>query len=71
MATHDDVGGGGVEGGSRNGDGGQSRQPRISPRWLKTAVESNRLAFEDEMQRHRERFNHELRRFWRRRDSTT
>jgi len=70
MATHDGVGGGGGDGGRTNGDG-PARKLRISPRWLKTTVESNRLAFEDEMQRHRQRFDRELRRFWRTRDSTT
>lgn len=70
MATHDDVGGGGGEAGRSIGET-RMRKLRISPRWLKMTVESNRLAFEDEMQRHRRRFDRELRRFWRRRHSTT
>lgn len=61
MATHEDVGGGGDVGSEGKG----KRRSIISPRWLKTTVETNQEAFEMEMERHRRRFDRELRRFWR------
>lgn len=62
MATHDEHVGGG---GDREGEDEDQRRSIISPRWLKTTVETNREAFEMEMERHRRRYDREFRRFWR------
>lgn len=41
------------------------RHPSLTRRWIQTAVAEHRLAFEREMERHRESFSDELDRFWR------
>ncbi|MCG8469944.1 MAG: hypothetical protein MJB57_17335 [Gemmatimonadetes bacterium] len=61
MSPNDRMGGGGVEGRKKTYD-----IQRLTPRWLKTVKEANRLEFEREMQRHRARFANELNRYWRR-----
>ena len=64
MAPKDRMGGGG---------GGVDEQVyddavrRLKPRWFETALASNRLEFEREMQRNRRGFASELERFWRKR----
>jgi len=62
MATNENVGGGGG-GGDDEGDGGKVEN--ITSRWLRTAQQTNRVEFEREMARRRERFDSELNRFWR------
>jgi hypothetical protein len=62
MATNGRTGGGG-EGRERGGE--NSRPENISPKWLKGAKQTNRVAFEREMERHRQRFDSEFQRFWR------
>ena len=62
MATNEHEGGGG---GERAEDDERSRTENISPRWLKTTQQTNRDAFEREMEKHRQRFDSEFRRFWR------
>jgi len=74
MATNQDSGGGGGErvedrAGDRPAD--EARANGISSRWLKTTQLTNRLAFEREMERHRQQFDSELQRFWRTHHSTT
>ena len=61
MSRNDRTGGGGAEG--RNGAYKIERPPR---RWLKTAQEGNRFEFEREMERNRNEFAGEFKRFWRR-----
>ncbi|MDH3733973.1 MAG: hypothetical protein OEU54_10585 [Gemmatimonadota bacterium] len=63
MATNDNGGGGGGERVDEHGDG--SRPEHISPQWLKATQQTNRVAFEREMERHRQRFDSEFQRFWR------
>jgi hypothetical protein len=62
MATSDRSGGGGGEGTEARED---SQPANISPQWLKTTQRTNRVAFEREMERHRQRFDSEFQRFWR------
>ena len=69
MATSEDVGGGGGERAEEGGDG--SRSEHISPQWLKSTQQANRIAFEREMERHRQRFDSEFQRFWRAHQSPT
>lgn len=69
MATNQDSGGGGERAEDRANQG--SRRAGISPRWLKTTQLANREAFEREMERHRQRCDSELQRFWRTTHSTT
>ena len=64
MAPSDQTGGGG--GGVDDLDRTDAVEP-LTARWLETTQASNRLEFEREMQRHRERFAPEFERFWRRR----
>ncbi|MDX1395444.1 MAG: hypothetical protein R3195_13735 [Gemmatimonadota bacterium] len=63
MATNEHEGGGG--GDRAEADGEASRSRNITPQWLKTTQQTNRVAFEREMERHRQRFDSEFRRFWR------
>lgn len=63
MATNEDVGGGGGERAEEEGEGSSSE--RISPQWLKLTQRTNRVEFEREMERHRQRFDSEFQRFWR------
>lgn len=67
MATSEDVGGGG---GGRADESDEARVEDIAPRWLRTAQETNRVEFEREMARRRQRFDSELNRFWRAHHST-
>lgn len=62
MATNEHTGGGG---GERVEAEEGSRQGKISSQWLKTTQQTNRVAFEREMERHRQRFDSEFQRFWR------
>ncbi len=62
MATSDGSGG---DGGGEEGRTTSPRHPAITRAWLDTALETNRFAFEREMERQRQRFDHELKRFWR------
>lgn len=68
MATNESVGGGG---GGREDEGRRARPEKISPEWLRMAQRTNRVAFEREMERHRQRFDTELNRFWRAHNSPT
>ena len=68
MATNERSGGGGGAGRTAGGD---SQSGNISPQWLKTTQQTNRVAFEREMERHRQRFDSEFRRFWRTHQSPT
>ena len=63
MATNEDEGGGGGDG--AEGEGERSRSENITPQWLKTTQQTNRVAFEREMEKHRQRFDSEFQRFWR------
>ena len=67
MATNDDVGGGG----EREEGGESSRVEGISPQWLRSTQQTNRVEFEREMERHRQRFDSEFQRFWRAHQSPT
>ena len=68
MATSEHTGGGGGVGAEKSKE---ARRGGISTRWLKTTQETNRAAFEFEMERQRQRFDGELQRFWRARHSPT
>lgn len=68
MATNEHEGGGGGE----RVEADEGSQPEdISPQWLKTTQHTNRVAFEREMERHRQRFDSEFQRFWRTHQSPT
>lgn len=41
------------------------RHPRITRRWVRTALVAHREAFEEEMARHRRDLDREFDRFWR------
>jgi len=74
MATNQDSGGGGggaAEERAVGRAGDETRANGISPRWLRTTQQTNRLAFEREMERQRQRFDPELQRVWRTHHSTT
>jgi len=62
MATNELEGGGG---GEREGSGERSKSEKISRKWLKTTQHTNRVEFEREMERQRQRFDSEFQRFWR------
>ncbi len=49
--------------GRRPDDG--RRHPRITRRWVRTALVAHRQAFEEEMARHRRDLDREFDRFWR------
>lgn len=46
-----------------------SHGPRITRRWVETAVVAHRAAFEEEMARHRRSLDREVERFWRARQA--
>lgn len=64
MATTPDSGGGGGGGGGDR-ERRERRHPRITRRWLETAVTAHRQAFEREMERQRRSVDREFKRFWR------
>lgn len=67
MATNEREGGGGGDGDAP----GDLHREDISTQWLKTTQQTNRVAFEREMERHRQRFDSEFQRFWRTHQSPT
>lgn len=46
-------------------DLGERKPPRLTRRWTRTALQAHRLAFEEEMERHRRDLDREFERFWR------
>ncbi len=63
MATSESTGGGGGGGGA--GQPKDLRHPTIDRQWVKAALDAHRVAFEEEMERKRQKFDREFERFWR------
>lgn len=62
MATNESTGGGGGGGTEQPKD---LRHPTIDRQWMQAALDAHRVAFEQEMERKRQRFDREFQRFWR------